>query len=396
MGRQSRRLYFQGYDHSGIAMAEKGFGIPYNHAKMYRGNRLLWERMPASVVAFNNSTGAIFQDEGSFISTSDDLEHFSVIQYGISIPGISEQYIRNPKILQIITFAGHYVCSYSYRNTLENKTINLLLRSNDGYEWEAVEDFYTSRIGWIGKHIIDGEECLAAFKTGVSGAMNSDITGFYYGSDFIRKKYSYIENIVGNFSIYVYGYNTLYLYVLGAYDDYKIAVVNGNKTRKEKTDIQSGTLGNRIYNYADDSLYVPGKSAAGNLAMRKLNFLDETTDILVYDIGIYDAYSVYPCYSDEKGVVVQAEFYDGITIFVKMQDNQLVKKTEHKYEHVYTSNGASLLAGRNEGNTLDGKYAVTDDIFGGKIRDIKINALSELYQNRTFIFLRFAYLKRNQ
>ncbi len=403
MGRQSARLYFQGYDHSGIAMADKDFPVLYNHAKMYKGNKLLWERMPASVVAVRNNTGPNLYDEGSYISTSDDLEHFSVIQYGISIPKVSARYVKKPAISQIITFAGHYVCSYSYIDTLKNQTFHLLLRSKDGYAWKTIEDFYTSNIGWIGKQIIDGEECLAVLDTGLSGRLNTDIIAFYYDSKFIRKKYTILTNVVGKLQInQVFGYDTLFIYYNSVTYDryYKISVQNGIKVREERLDSDDIILEKRarpnFYNYSDDSLYAIGRSESGNLAIYKLGFKGELLTERTYNVGVVLTPRIIPefCYSDKNSIIIQVLNYDNLnyekesTIFIKIKNDELVSRIEHPFHHIYTSNGVSLMQ-----NIY--RFLMTDNIFGESFKDIELKGLDIWYNRVAGGFKQFAYLKRN-
>lgn len=401
MGRQSTRLYFQEYDHSGIAMADEDIPALYNHAKMYKGNRLLWKRSEAAVVAFRNTTGPNLYDGGSYISTSDDFEHFSVMQYGISIPGLSARNIRNPSISGIITFAGHYVCSYSYTNTLENKKISLLLRSEDGYAWKTIEDFYTVNIGWIGKGILDGRECLAVLSTGTDGSMNSNIVAYYYDSEFVRKKYLHLTNVVGKFSLNVYGYETLHIYYQPASSLYmrKITVKNGIKISEEIFNEDPFTSQRRspdVYNYANDSLYSM-MLYDGKLVTYRLGEGDVPISILTYDAGeLPDNPHIDICYSDADSIVIEIANYTGEpAVYIEIKNDSIVRRSEQSYFHVFTSNRVSLVAKDPLFPTITSEFAMVTDLFNKEtMKDIKVKGLNDWYNKNAAGFLNFAYLSR--
>ncbi len=138
MGKQSGRLYFDGEDHLDMVFNDGTY--PYNYAKMYRGEKLLWQREKPKFMFLYNS----LNPAGSALGTTDRLMTIS----GFIRSPANSKYDYDGNL-----YGSFYDIEYAFDKYfsifLEAKRINngsryentyFICYSENGYDWKKIKE----------------------------------------------------------------------------------------------------------------------------------------------------------------------------------------------------------------------------------------------------------------
>lgn len=219
MGKQSAKMYYQGKYHSDVICEtdslsgiSAGIGARkfINNSKMYIGNKLLWERKPANLLAIVDNC----------ICVSNDMVHFSTLQTGIDYAGSK----NTLSMYNICTLGKKFVCIGMPKITKEGLNPMVLLKSDDGFRWNV---FY--EIGEYGKKNIgdglvkckyQGEDCIAL-------CVDSEIKIFNSAFSVVKSVSSELQNpmMLGGKTLYLYDKDARGGNVYGIIEEYEDGVL---------------------------------------------------------------------------------------------------------------------------------------------------------------------------